>query len=89
METLCCLEEQLVASEDTHACWCRSGAIRQHGTRVECAHCCGYRLDHVLLLHHKQDNDEAAGPEEGGVHNSDDAMVAAVARHGGRMARHR
>ena len=58
VETLCRLGERLVASEDTHACGCRSGATGQLGTRVERARCYGYRLDHVLLQHHKRDNDK-------------------------------
>ena len=49
VQTLCRLEEQLVASEDMHACGCRSGATGQCGSRVEHSHCYGFRLDHVLL----------------------------------------
>ena len=76
METLGRFGEWLVASEDTHACGCRSGATGQRGTRVELARCCGYRLDHVLLQHHERDDDEAARPEEGGAHSSGDMTVA-------------
>ena len=89
VETLRCLGERLVASEDTHACGCRSGATGQRGTRVERARCCGYSLDHVLLQHHERDDDETAEPEEGGAHSSDDTMAAVAAWHDGRTARRR
>ena len=49
VETLCRLREQLVASEDMHPCGCRSDATGQRGSRVERAHCCVFKLDHVLL----------------------------------------
>ena len=87
VETLRRFGERRVASEDTHACGCRSDATGQCGTSVERARCYGYRLDHVLLQHHERDDDEAAGPKEGGAHSSGDATTAV--RHDGRMARRR
>ena len=76
METLCHLGERLVASEDMHACGCRSGATRQCGSRVERVRCCGFRLDHVLLQHHERDDDEAVELVGGSAHSSGNATAA-------------